>query len=132
MAEVVFWQSNGYRNSIASALFVAIQLKGQGVDVAVIFVAEALSALAEKKFEYCPTLAKYSTTIDENIKKMGLSTDVMDYVKQAKSVGIPLYAGPFWCDMLGVRGKLPPEISVLENPDQIKLTAEAKKIIGGP
>lgn len=63
---------------------------------------------------------------------MGLSTDVMDYVKQAKSVGIPLYAGPFWCDMLGVRGKLPPEISVLENPDQIKLTAEAKKIIGGP
>jgi peroxiredoxin family protein len=132
MAEVLFWQSNGYHNSIGSALFIAAQLKSQGVDVAVVFVAEALAALAERKFEPCPALAKYATTIEENMKKMGFPTNAIDYVKQAKSAGIPLYAAGIWSDLLGVRGKLPAEIQVMENPDVVKLIAEAKKIIGGP
>lgn len=132
MAEVLFWQDNGYLDSMGTALFIAVQLKGLGVDVAILFDEASIAALAEKKFEPCPALAKHASTMSENMKKMGFSTDVMDFVKQAKSAGVPLYACGGWCDFLGVRGKLPPEISVLEIPAVIKLIAEAKKVIGGP
>ncbi len=130
MAEVLFLQANGTLNSMTTALFTAVQVKGMGVDVAMVFDQEALAALAEKKFEPSPPLAKYITTIGENLQKMGLSTDVMDYVKQAKSAGIPLYACGGWADLLGVRGKLPPEVQVLEIPDVMKLVAQAKRTIG--
>jgi hypothetical protein len=129
MAELLIWQTDGYFHSMSNALFDALQLKGRGVDVAVLFAQAAVAALAENKFETCPALAKYATTINENLKKMGFPTDVMDYVKQAKSAGIPLYAGG-WCDLLGVRGKLPPEIQEIEIPEAEKLMAEAKRIIG--
>ena len=132
MAEVLIWQANGYLNSMTTALFTAAQLKGMGVDVAVLFDEEAIAALAEQKFDVAPPLAKYATTIIENVKKMGLPTDTMDYVKQCKAAGVPLYACAGWCDFLGVREKLPPEIQAMEIPDVMKLTAEAKRIIGGP
>ena len=129
MAELLIWQTDGYFHSMSNALFDALQLKGRGVDVAVLFAQAAVAALAEQKFDTSPPLAKYTTTINENLKKMGFSTDVMDYMKQAKSAGIPLYAGG-WCDLLGVRGKLPPEIQEIEIPEAEKLMAEAKRIIG--
>jgi predicted peroxiredoxin len=129
MAEVLILQSKGYWNSMGSTLHDAAELKGLGVDVAVVFMEEAVAALAEKKFDMSPPLAKYRATIEENLKKMGLSTNIMDYLKQAKSAGIPLYAAG-WCDLLGVRGKLPAEIQEVQIPDVIKLMAEAKKIIG--
>ena len=83
MAEVVIWQSDGYLNSICTALFTAAQLKDHGVDVAVMFDEAAATALADNKFDISPPLAKHAQTIMENLKKMGLSTDPMDYVKPA-------------------------------------------------
>jgi predicted peroxiredoxin len=132
MAEVLIWQSDGYLNSIATALFTAAQLKGLGVDVAVVFDEAAIAALAEKKFDPSPALAKYAATIFGTLNKMGMSTDPMDYLKQCKSAGVPLYACGGWCDFLGLRAKVPPEIQVMEIPEIMKLTAEAKRIIGGP
>jgi hypothetical protein len=82
MAEVLIWQSDGYLNSIATALFTAAQLKGLGVDVAVVFDEAAVAALAEKKFDPSPALAKYAATIFGNLNKMGMSPDPMDYLKQ--------------------------------------------------
>lgn len=131
MAEVLIWQSDGYLNSIATALFTAAQLKGLGVDVAVAFHGAAIAALAQKKFDLSPALAKYAATIFGSLNKMGMSADPMDYLKHCKSAGIPLYACGEWCDFLGLRAKMPPEIQVVENPEGIKLVAEAKKIIGG-
>lgn len=132
MAELLIWQANGYRNSVATALCTAAELKSLGIDVAVVFDEASIAALAERKFEVSPPLAKYATTIEENLKKMGYSVDAMDYLKQVKSAGVPLYACAAWCDFLGVRGKLPPEIQVIESPEIMKLVAEAKRIIGGP
>lgn len=129
MAEVLIWQTDGYFDSMGSALFDAAELKCLGVDVAVIFGGAAVAALAENKFDTSPPLAKYATTIEENLKKMGLSADIMHYVRQAKSAGIPLYAGG-WCDLLGLWGKLPPEIQEIEITEAEKLMAEAKRIIG--
>ena len=132
MAEIVIYQSDGYFNSIATGLFAAAQLKGLGVDVAVVFDEAAIAALAQKKFDNSPPLAKHTGTIMANANKMGMPIDGMDYVKQAKSAGVPLYACGGWSDLLDVRGKLPPEIEVKEIPEVIKLLAEAKKVIGGP
>ena len=130
MAEVLILQANGYWNSMGTALFTAVQLKGMGVDIAILFNEAAIAALAENKFDMSPPLAKYTATIKENMKKMGLSTDIMDFVKLAKSAGVPLYACAFWPDFLGVRGKLPPEIQAMEMVGMMKLIAEAKRIIG--
>ena len=132
MAEVVFWQSTGYWNSVAPALYDAAQLKGLGVDVAIFFQGEAIAALAEGKFDWSPPLAKYATTLEGNLKKMGLPTELADYLKICKDAGVALYGSGGWSDLLGVRGKLPPEIQILEIPEAEKLMAEAKNIIGGP
>jgi predicted peroxiredoxin len=132
MAEVVIWQSSGYLNSFVTALFTALQLKGMGVDVAVVFDQAAVAALAQKKFDVAPPLSKYATTIMANVKNAGYSPDAMDYVKQCKAAGVPLYACEAWRDFLGVGAKLPPEIEVKGIPWDMKLLAEAKKVIGGP
>jgi len=132
MAEVLIIQSNGYLNSLVTALFTALQLKGLGVDVAVVFDQAAVAALAQRKFDVAPPLAKYATTIMANVKKMGYSVDAMDYVKQCKAAGVPMYACEAWCEFLGVRGKLPPEIEVKGTAWDMKLVAESKRIIGGP
>ena len=132
MAEVLIIQSNGYLNSLVTALFTALQLKGLGVDVAVVFDQAAVAALAQRKFDVAPPLAKYATTIMANVKKAGYSVDAMDSVRQCKAAGVPMYACEAWCEFLGVGGKLPPEIEVKGIPFDMKLVAEAKKVIGGP
>ena len=131
MAEVLIIQCNGYLNSLVTGLFYALQLKGLGVDVAVVFDQAAVAALAQRKFDVAPPLAKYATTIMANVKKMGYSVDAMDYVKQCKAAGVPMYACEAWCEFLGVRGKLPPEIEVKGIAWDMKLVAESKRIIGG-
>jgi predicted peroxiredoxin len=66
------------------------------------------------------------------MSKMGYSFDPLNHITQAKSAGVKLYAAAVWCDFLGIREKLPPEIELLEIPELTKLIAEAKRIIGGP
>ena len=132
MADVVFWQSNGYLNSMGPVFYDAVELKKLGVDVAIFFQGEAIAALAEGKCEWSPALAKYATTIEENMKKMGFPSEPADYLKMCKAAGVPLYGSGGWSDLLGVREKLPPEIQVLEIPEAEKLIAEARNIIGGP
>jgi predicted peroxiredoxin len=132
MADMVFWQSSGYINSFNTALAVVTELKKQGTDVAVVFDEAAIRALAEGNFSPSPEVADMFSTIGENVQKTGWPMDPMDYVKHAESAGVKMYACGAWCDFLGVRGKLPAQVQVLEVPDVVKLLGEAKRIAGGP
>ncbi|MFC2045682.1 hypothetical protein ACFLUH_03285 [Chloroflexota bacterium] len=49
MADVVFWQSNGYLNSMGPTFYDAVELKKLGVDVAIYLQGEAIVAVAERK-----------------------------------------------------------------------------------
>lgn len=134
MAEMLIWCCQGSFSSIGTNLFLATQLKGAGVDIAILFDTEALAALAERKFGYEPTplLKPYEATIQKNMKGIGFSTDVAEYLKGAKAAGIPMYACAGWAGFLGVAQKLPAEVKLMEIPDVVKLLAQAKRIIGGP
>lgn len=134
MAEMLLWCCEGSFSSIGTNLFLATQLKGAGVDVAILFDVEALAALAERKFGYepAPLLKPYEATIQKNIRAMGLPTEAAEYLKAAAAAGVPLYACAGWAGFLGVAQKLPAEIKVMEIPDVVKLLAQAKRIAGGP
>lgn len=129
MAETLILCDQGASNTIGSSLSVATMLKGEGVDVAVLFAMEALIAFAERRFGLPPLMATYAETMIENAKKMGMPIDTMEMLNMAKGAGVPVYACGGWTDMLGVRDKLPPEMEVVEMADTVKLMAEAKKVI---
>lgn len=119
------------KESIIVSLIEASQLKSGGADVAVFIEWGALIAFAEKKFEYSPPIKRYAATLEKNLKKMGYSTEPMDYLKTAKDAGVPMYGCVVEATTLGIKDKLPAEIQLLELPDSTKLLVEAKKVIGG-
>lgn len=130
MADTVIVCATGSSNSIVGSLFMATALKGAGVDVAVLFVQEALIALAEGKFGPSPLMARYAETMFENQKKLGMPTDPRENLKRAKGAGVPVYACSGWAAILGVSDQLPAETEVIPVlPDITKLLAEAKKVI---
>jgi len=53
---------------------------------------EALVTLAERKFGYEPTplLKPHEATIHKNMKAIGLSTEVAEYLKAAAAAGVKL------------------------------------------
>jgi peroxiredoxin family protein len=134
MAEMLIWCCEGSFSSIGTNLFLATQLRGAGVDVAILFDTEALVALAERKFGYEPTplLKRHEATIQKNMKAVGFSTEVAEYLKAAAAARVPLYACAGWAGFLGVAQKLPAEIKVIEIAEVVKLLAQAKRITGGP
>jgi peroxiredoxin family protein len=132
MVDVLFWQTTGYRDSIQTSLSVANSLKRMGTDVGVLFDKAALIALARNKFEISPPLTDHATTIDMNLKKMGLPTAMVDYLEKARAAGVHLYACGGWCDFLGIKGQLPQYIEEKGLQDSVKLIADAKKVIVSP
>lgn len=134
MPEMLLWCCGGSTSSIGTNLFVGTQLKGAGVDIAILFDTEALAALAERKFGYesTPLLKPYEATIPKNMKAMGLSSEVMEHLRAAAAAGVPMYACAGWAGFLGVATKLPGEIKLMAIPDVVKLLAQAKRIVGGP
>ena len=133
MAEMLFWCTQGSFPSIGTNLFLATQLKGAGVDVAILFDGEALVGLAEREsgFEAVPLMKPYEATIRKNMKAMGISDEVAEHLKAAVAAGVPLYACAGWAGFLGVAQKLPAEIKAMDIPDVVKLIAGAKRIAGG-
>ena len=132
MADVVFWQSDGYLNAMGPTFYDAVEMKKLGVDVAIFLQGEAIVAVAERKMQWSPLLTKYAKTLEANMKTMGFSSNPDDYLKMCHDAGVPVYGSGGWSDLLGIRFKLPSLVKVLEIPEAEKLMAEAKNIIGGP
>ena len=130
MAETLVRCTEGTMNAIYDNLLLATGLKGLGVDVAILFLPEALLCLAERKFPLPPLLSTYSETMVDNMKKTGLPTNPMGALKMAKDAGVTIYACGACADFFAVRDKLPAEMEILEMNDVAKLVAEAKKVIG--
>ena len=58
-------------------------------------------------------------------------TDLSRLLKSAKEADVKLMACPIWSQVLAVDGKLPPEITAIDNATMLKELKQAKSIIGG-
>lgn len=121
----------GSLDTIIPSFMMAYKLKSEGKDVIMFFEWRALVAFAENKFEYSPSVAKYAATITENAKRMEMPTDPMDFLKMAKTAGIPMYACAVEAALSGLTEKVPPEIQLMEEADLTKPLLEPKKIVSG-
>ncbi len=131
MVETVILCKEGTINSYLSALVIAMNKKKKGEDILVVFMQEGLVALVDKKFRFAPGLEPYAKDIEKNAAIMGVPSDPFELIKEAKSVGVSLYACQAWMKLLG--GK-PPKFTVpeglqkLELPELIEVLDEAKKV----
>lgn len=131
MVETLILCKDGTINSYLSALVIAISKKKKGEDVIVVFMQEGLAALLSKKFSYASGLKAYAKDIEKNAAVMGVPSDPIKLIKEAKSVGVPLYACQAWMKLLG--GK-PPKFPIPEGLQKLELSelvdaiGEAKKV----
>jgi peroxiredoxin family protein len=119
MVEIVIICKDGTINSYLSSLVIAINEKKKGRDISVVFMQEGLVALIDKKFRYAPSLKSYIKEIEKNANTMGVPTNPFELIKEAKKLGVPLYACQAWMKLLG--GK-PPKLAVPEGLDKLELS----------
>ncbi|MHA1488838.1 MAG: DsrE family protein [Promethearchaeota archaeon] len=131
MAETVILCKDGTINSYLSALVIAMNKKKKEKDVIVVFMQEGLVALVDRKFRFSPGLEPYSEDIKKNAAMMGIPSDPFELIKEAKSVGVPLYACQAWMKLLGgkpPRFIVPEGLQKLELSELIEALDEAKKV----
>lgn len=128
-------------SSFVSNLMLAVREKERGVSAAILFTGEAVSALNHGTFLWPRELqeAPIRLAMADNGKKAGLPVtgrgearqlDIWAVFENAKKAGVPLYASPFWVDLLGLQGKLPAGVKALDAESAGKLFAESRQIIG--
>jgi len=129
-------------SSVIGNVALAMEAKKAGQDVAVLFTEEALAALAGESFRWPPLFESRNARakISKNATALGYEvsnskdsrwTDLSRLLKAAKDTDIDLMACPIWSKILDVEGKLPPEISTIDNATMLQALRDAKTIVGG-
>jgi predicted peroxiredoxin len=113
-------------NALLSNLVTAATLKDK-YDVAVVFMQEAIAAIADDRCEFAPLLEKYSDTILKNADRSGIPTSIIGLIKMAKKKGVPLYGCHAWTKLMEV--ELPEEIEVIELKEVAEMAAHARTVI---
>ena len=131
MVETVILCKEGTINSYLSALVIAMNKKKKGQDISVVFMQEGLAALVDKKFRFAPGLEPYAKDIEKNAAMMGVPSDPFELIKEAKKLGVSLYACQAWMKLLGgkpPRFTVPEGLQKLELSELIEALDEAKKV----
>ena len=140
--DMLFICRDALENSVIGNVAMAIEAKKAGKDVGILFTQEALASLAGESFRWSPLFQGRDARIKiiRNATDMGFEvaslkdkrwTDLPRLLKTAKEAGISLMACPIWSRLLGVDGKLPLEVTAIDNATMLKELHEAKTIIGG-
>lgn len=119
MVETVILCKEGTINSYLSALVIAMNKKKKGEEVFVVFMQEGLAALIDNNFRYNPGLISYAKEIEKNAAIMGVPSKPFELIKEAKNLGVPLYACEAWMKLLG--GK-PPKFPIPEGLEKLELS----------
>lgn len=128
-------------NSIIGNLLVALEEKKAGANIGVLFTQEALAALAGQSLDWSPLFRDRDTRakIAKNAKSMGIplahtkdarQTDTYQLLKTAKDAGVTLMACPAWTALLGIKERLPDELTKVDPSTVMRYLREAKRIIG--
>lgn len=132
MVDTVILCKEGTINSYLSALVIAMNKKKRGEDILVVFMQEGLVALLDKKFRLSPGLEPYTKDIEKNAAMMGVPSDPFELIKEAKNVGVSLYACQAWMKLLGGKPSkftVPEGLQKLELSELIEALDKAKKVI---
>ena len=128
-------------SSLAGGLLLALDARKAGQEVGVVFTQEALAAVAGGSLAWPRELSgqEMRYAIADRAANAGLPIigrgqarhlDVKGLIPQAREAGVSLYACPIWSSLLGVEGKLPQGIKVLDTDGFLKLIQDAKKAVG--
>lgn len=126
MHEIVYICRDGTMNAFLSNLVIAETLN-DGYDVAVVFMQEAIAAIAEDRCEFSPSLKKYGDRILKNADKSGIPTSIIGLINMAKKKGVPLYGCHAWTKLMEV--ELPKEIEIIELKEVAEMMAHARMVI---
>lgn len=132
--DVLLIATDGSLGSILANVMLAMDAKKAGSGAGVIFSEEALAALMDNKFYEMPEgLKKHSKEIADNAANGGhpLPKEPADVVNMAAGAGLPMFACPAWGLLLGVAGKIPAEITLLDAPTALKEIGAAGKVVAG-
>ena len=125
--ETVIICKDGTVNSVISCVVAAVNMKKAGEDVIVVFMDEALAALADKDLRWSPGLEARADTIKAEMEKRNMTVEPDGLFKMAADAGVPLYANMGWAKILAIS---PPEgLEPLELKDFLDRLAKAKQVI---
>ena len=127
--ETVIICKDGTVNAFLSCLVAAVNKKKAGEDVCVVFMDEALAALADKKFRWSEGLQPHAETIKKETESRKIPSEPEGLVKMAKDAGVPLYANLGWAKILAIAESLPEGLEPLELKDFLEGLSKAKHVI---
>lgn len=116
-------------NSCVSTLLAAMDSKKADMDVTVIFISKAVYALTNKDFKFPNALRGISKGIEENAKKIGLSYNLVELIKEAKNAGIRMIVYSAWTDLMEVKNKLPEGMEIATLKEVLDIVEGAEQLI---
>lgn len=141
MGKIVLICRDALENSIIGNVGLAMEAKKAGEEPSVIFTQEALDALAGASCDWSPlfrpremrmkiTRAANGRGIPAASPKDDRWSDMKRLLQGAKESGVGLYACPMWSDLLGLKGKLPAELTEIDMGAVFQALKEADVVIG--
>lgn len=125
--ETVIICKDGTVNSFISCVVAAANKKKAGEDVCVVFMDEALAAIADKKLRWSPGLEARADAIKAEMEKRNMTVELDGLIKMAKDAGVPLYANMGWVKILAI--SQPEGLEPLELKDFLDGLSKAKQVI---
>jgi len=128
-------------SSLVGGLSLALEAKGAGEEVGVVFTQEALAAAAAGSFAWPRELAgqEMRLRLADRGKAAGLpilgrgegrQLDAKALIARAAEAGVALYACPVWSALLGLEGAPPPGLRALDVAGFLRLLGDAKRVVG--
>ena len=129
MADILICCRDGVKQSLIANLALATFLKKErDKNVVLLFVQEALLALAKKEFTYRGLLEEYTDVIDKTINDFGFPPDPLILLKAAKEVGVTIVTCSVWAKVVqNSKNIVPCEIDVIEVDKLFDVVLDAKK-----
>jgi peroxiredoxin family protein len=139
--DLIFICREALEDSLIANIAAAMEAKGAGLDVGVLFTGEALWALAEESFSWSPLFQGRSirARISKNATAMGIEianpkdgrwTDRNRLMESAAARGIHLMACPLWVSILGIAERIPKPLTPVDRAGLLRELQQAK-VIGG-
>lgn len=138
--KAVFICRQGTEDAVVGNVALAKAWREGGQEAAVLFTGKALAALTSGPVQWSPLFQGRAArmTISHNAESMGLPladprdgrwTDVRRLLKEAASMGVPLWACPIWSKLLGIQA--PPEGLEAISRERLLEELAARTVVGG-
>ena len=141
--DIVFVCRSALADSCIGNLFLAMEAKKAGKEVAVLFTEEAVLAVADGVFRWSPQLSPQDIRLRLADKAAGFGLPVMgggvgkqldtkEMIRKSKEAGLTMLACSPWVELLELEDKLPAGITKGDSALILKIMEEANVLISSP